>query len=412
MTTTPRRARWALVIGSLAVALGVVEIGLRNIGGVFHDEFTQLDPVRGWVLRPGFAGWMAGERTLWVRINSDGLRDDEHARAADRQTLRIAVLGDSYMQGLNVPLEHTFPSFLERRVSGCFAAAGRAVEVINFGVSGYGTAQELLAYRHQAAGYAPDLVLIAVYTNNDIANNHRRLNPVAFPELSPYFLVQGGALVDDHSVPRPAAPAHPWWRRGRLWLTGRSRVAQLAYLSWGGIRAWLGPAPADEAEAAPAAAGEAGIYQPPASDDLADAWQVTEALLHALANEVAANGSALWIATLANAAQITPDLDQRRALERELGVDDLYYPDRRIHGVAEAIGVPVISLAEPMADYAARQQVQLTGGYTARVPEGSGHWNERGYQLAADLVGERICAAAPELVRRPRPRVPMAPIAP
>ena len=408
----PRRVRWALVIGSLAVALGLVEVGLRSVGGVFQDEFTQLDPIRGWVLRPGFAGWMAGERTLWVRINSDGLRDDEHARAADPRTIRIAVLGDSYMQGLNVPLEHTFASFLERRVSGCFAAAGRTAEVINFGVSGYGTAQELLTYRHQAAGYAPDLVLLAVYTNNDIANNHRRLNPVAFPELSPYFLVQGDGLVDDQSVPRPVAPVHPWWRRGRLWLTGRSRVAQLLYLSWGGIRAWLGPAPADDAETVPADAGEASIYQPPASADLAAAWQVTEALLRELANEVAANGSTLWITTLANTAQITPDLEARRALERELGVDDLYYPDRRIRGVAEAIGVPVISLAEPMADYAARHRVHLQGGYTARVPEGAGHWNERGYQLAADLVGERICAAAPALAWRPRPRVPAAPTTP
>ncbi len=63
-----------------AVAIILVEFGLRNVGGVSHDTFMMPDHYRGWVLKPGFSGWISDENTLWV-------------------------LGDSYMQGINVPRE-------------------------------------------------------------------------------------------------------------------------------------------------------------------------------------------------------------------------------------------------------------------------------------------------------------------
>ena len=47
----------------------------------------------------------------------------------------------------------------------------RPVEVINAGVSGFGTDQELLWLREEGVKYAPDLVLLAVYPHNDFMNN-------------------------------------------------------------------------------------------------------------------------------------------------------------------------------------------------------------------------------------------------
>ncbi len=408
------RPRVALVVASLALALAVAEFALRHIGGLVQDEFMRLDPIRGWALRPGFEGWMSAERPLWMRINSDGMRDVERSRARTPNTLRIAVLGDSYMQGVNVPLEETFPSYLEARVSQCLAAPASRVEVLNFGVSGYGTAQELLAYRHQAASYAPDLVLLAMYTRNDIANNHPELNPTEVPELAPYFILRDGELVEDRSFLRHQAETgrQPWWRRARIAITARIRIAQLLYQTWARIRPRVAPmADNSESESDPDDAlisldPEEGFHREPAFPELEAAWQVTEALLRQLAREVAANGSRFWMTTLANAQQVTPVLEERRALERELGVDDLYYPERRLRALAVAEGIPIVTLAEPMADYAASHGVYLNGGYTASFPGGTGHWNARGNQLAADLVGERICAEMPTLVGRARPRVP------
>jgi hypothetical protein len=120
---------------SAVLALLTWEIGLRNIGGVFHDRFTQPDDIRGWSLRPGFSGWMNAENTIWVQINSDGMRDREHPLAPPPRTLRVAVLGDSYMQGVNVEPEAMFTTFLERHLNRCIGGGAR-VDVLNFGVSG------------------------------------------------------------------------------------------------------------------------------------------------------------------------------------------------------------------------------------------------------------------------------------
>jgi len=70
-----------------------------------------------------------------------------------------------------VPVENTFWAVMEDRLKGCNAFAGKQIEVLNFGVSGYGTAQELLSLRQDVWDYQPDMVLLAVTTGNDISDN-------------------------------------------------------------------------------------------------------------------------------------------------------------------------------------------------------------------------------------------------
>jgi hypothetical protein len=69
---------------------------------------------------------------------------------------------------------------------------GREVEAVNFGVSGYGTAQELITLRDKVFDYEPDIVLLAFTTNNDVTDNSRALKRT---DEIPYFLMREGALV-------------------------------------------------------------------------------------------------------------------------------------------------------------------------------------------------------------------------
>lgn len=72
-----------------------------------------LDEARGYALRPGMEGWFRKEGESYVRINSDGLRDRQHTKAKPENTLRIAVLGDSYAEALQVPMEQAFWAVME-----------------------------------------------------------------------------------------------------------------------------------------------------------------------------------------------------------------------------------------------------------------------------------------------------------
>src|ERR1044072_8242469 len=182
------RVKLAVVASSLVVGLLIFELFLRAVGFTY-PVFYEPDASRGYALRPGMAGWDRKEGEAFVRINSDGLRDREHTKEKPADTLRVAVVGDSYAEAFQVAQEKAFWAVMERRLQDCPALGGRRVEVINFGVSGYGTAQELITLREKVWEYSPDVVLLAVTTNNDVLDNSRALK---LTDEIPYFTLRGG----------------------------------------------------------------------------------------------------------------------------------------------------------------------------------------------------------------------------
>src|SRR2546423_4830587 len=152
----PLRVRALTVALSVLVGLLIFEVFLRAVGFTY-PIFYQPDEVCGYALRPRMQGWYRKEGAAFVRINSEGLRDREHSKQKPPNTFRIAVLGDSYAEAFQVEQDAAFWSVLERRLNDCSVLEGRKVEVINFGVSGYGTAQELLTLRERVWDYSPDV---------------------------------------------------------------------------------------------------------------------------------------------------------------------------------------------------------------------------------------------------------------
>lgn len=152
-----RRTSWkgriVLILFGLIAGLLAAEIALR-LGGISYPKFYQADASRGYSPRPGMEGWYEFEGRAYVRINSDGLRDRERSKTKPPNTFRIAVLGDSYAEAFQVPLEEGFCSVMESRLRECLGL--ERVEVINFGVSGYGTSQELITLRERVWQYSPD----------------------------------------------------------------------------------------------------------------------------------------------------------------------------------------------------------------------------------------------------------------
>jgi hypothetical protein len=117
--------------------------------------------------------------------------------------VRIAILGDSYAQALQVPLEKTFWSVIEQQLNTCKPFGTQQTEVINFGVSSYGTAQELLTLRHKVWDYNPELILLALTTGNDIRNNSKYLESKdnrQVASMMPFFIYEDGKLVLDNSI--------------------------------------------------------------------------------------------------------------------------------------------------------------------------------------------------------------------
>ena len=172
MTKHPKRnfvkKKLLLILFGLLVGCLLTEVFLRVIGYSYPIFYT-TDYYRGFALRPGLEGHYQREGESYVRINSDGQRDRERAKAKPPDTVRIAVLGDSFAEAMHVPMEQTFWSLLERKLEECHAFPGKHVEVLNFGVSGYGTAQELMTLRKKGLG------LLTRYRGAGVYHLQRRL---------------------------------------------------------------------------------------------------------------------------------------------------------------------------------------------------------------------------------------------
>src|ERR1700737_4992723 len=187
----------------LVVVIGVLlwcaaaEGGLRLLNVRFDASLFTPDPELGWALRPNAKGWIVSEGEAYVRINSAGMRDKERSIPKPPNTFRIAFLGDSMTEARQVPLEDNYCARLEHDLETSVMKGG-VVEVVNFGVPGYGTAQELLMLRNKVRKYKPDLVLLEFYFGNDLSDNHRTLDYTK-PGGRPYFVEKDGQLILDDS---------------------------------------------------------------------------------------------------------------------------------------------------------------------------------------------------------------------
>jgi hypothetical protein len=389
--------RKELILAALvALVLPVLaEVALR-IGNVqINSQLYTADQQRGWALRPGGAGWVVDETRQYVRINSHGFHDLERNYEKPPNTLRIAILGNSWTEAMQVPLDKNYCSVLERKLTESSCHAGEHVEVLNFGVSGYSTAQELLLLREEVWKYHPDVIVLAFYSARDIANNVRQFNNAAEPEQSPYFVYRSGRLVLDESF--RALPAVQ--SRQIILQKIRGRVndhvlllqAVNAFVRYG--RARIAMAAVKER------AGEAGvntlehsIYVAPKQPALQEAWSVTEGLLEAMRDETKSHGAEFRIVTLANRPQVIPDLAKRTAFMQALGVSDLAYADERIKNFGAREGISVTNLAPALSAYAEAHHVYLNGFNETNL--GGGHWNETGHRLAAETIAASMCGSA------------------
>jgi hypothetical protein len=160
-----------LLVVTIVLCVAVLEVGVRVLG-MAPPMLWQPDPELGWRHIPGARARWTEEGDGQVRINALGYRDRDRSLEKPEGVFRIAVFGDSMTEGVQVDLEQTYTYLLEEKLS----RANAPVEVLNFGMNGYGPIQELLLFRREVSRYQPDLVILATFVDNDIADCHRQLS--------------------------------------------------------------------------------------------------------------------------------------------------------------------------------------------------------------------------------------------
>ena len=116
----------------------------------------------------------------YTEINSFGMRDEEVDLDSIRSLYKIAVIGDSHSYSSSMKnIAETFPSQLEKYLNQHIGQ--RTVKVLNFGVPGYNTAQELEVLKTKALIFEPKMVILQYCINdthicNYIQPEYKKLN--------------------------------------------------------------------------------------------------------------------------------------------------------------------------------------------------------------------------------------------
>ena len=203
---------------SAAIAFGVFEGGLRLLGFGPPAINTEFDGELGWRAMPDHSiERSSSEFDLTLSTDALGLRDDfqsADAVAKGEGVHRVLFLGDSFVNGYTVSREDLFVDRLEA----AYADEGRSIEIVNAGVQGYSTDQQLLWLRRHGAALTPDLIVVFPYENDIWWNASGQYVDEPKPLLG-----DDGAPVTGHELVAP--PTRSLW--------GKTATANLARLFQG-----------------------------------------------------------------------------------------------------------------------------------------------------------------------------------
>jgi hypothetical protein len=198
-----RRAGSALVaLAAVLATLLIVEAVLRTTHAFgARVSWTEPDPGIGFRSTPGRAywNWSENDHPVSGRINSHGWRDRERSAEKPRGVYRVAFLGDSFVEAMQVETDSTFLALAEDDLN---SRSGRRVEIMNFGRSGATQTEELLILRSDVEEFSPDMVALFFNPGNDIGDVARETTG----SLRPFFLLgPDGELRLDTSFNRSRA---------------------------------------------------------------------------------------------------------------------------------------------------------------------------------------------------------------
>ncbi len=159
--TYSRSVRVTAIFLWLVLTFAAFEIGLRLVVRFLPADYgAAVEALPGsqriYGLKPNLP--------LPVFSNSYGFRGVEVSRDKPAGVFRIVMLGDSITFGNSVSWNETFSYFLEQQLNE--TGGPMRFEVLNLGVSGYNTAQELATLREVGLQFSPDLVVLNICLND------------------------------------------------------------------------------------------------------------------------------------------------------------------------------------------------------------------------------------------------------
>ena len=377
--------RLTLTFSGVLFVLIILEVGFRMTGVMCSGcAYLQRDPITGYTHIPDKLVVFNEEGYGIHRINRDGFDDSYYSLDKSPGTFRVAVLGDSLVEGLQVMPEMRFTEILEKDL---------AMDVLNFGLGSSGTDVQLLQWRHKVRQYQPDAVILVFSESTDVIDNAPQVFGNSHPGEEPYFVVVGGEL---HMKNADAVRAQYIQEVGSFW--GVAKRWTRANLFLGRI---LSLVPSLLSGDATAVSGTFQAFPPNGTsqslviqdedclddDDylygshvlgggvrchpyFAEALDLTEALILTLRAEVEKSGARFLVVSVSDCETLMDHVHSKGSS-----------PDpsltERLEVFSQNSGIDFLSLTSGFSDHSDPRQLYI---------DCPGHFSQDGHELAAELI--------------------------
>jgi hypothetical protein len=370
-----------LFLGGLTIAFIIFEMTVRLFGLAQQTaNLYEPDSLIGLKHVPNASGlWRKKEFRTEIRINSEGFRDVDHEINKPGGVYRIIVLGDSYVEAFQLPLKDTFHKILEKRLNE--TVKGKKIEIMNFGVSGFGATQNYLALRYYGYKYNPDMVILTVTTGNDIRNAHPDLE---MDNSKPYFMFdKNGKLYQRPFYIQKGLGLTPFVLNHIFFPHAYIYIAQTL-----GPKLWEYKAAKAKANAEPDVSLDSYVYIDPYPHVWEEAWRATLAVILQMKKELNEKGIKFLVVTLTDSdGQIDGKLQEylgnkakgkniKWDIEKPVKILDEFCNENKINFL------PLL--------YGFRKEFGKTHEKFHFIYDG--HWNKRGHGLAAEIIYKKITA--------------------
>ena len=362
------RVRLLLLTSGLLVGLLLTEVVHRIARtqictGPGSSSIFTPDTNYGWKHRRKASGWFFGcdgqsyEFSNRVRTNSNGLRDHETPYEKPPHSRRVLLLGDSMTEAVQVPLGETFSERAEELLSDSLGH----VEVINTGCAGYGTDNEVLFYRHEGVRYDADLVVLVLFTRNDVidvsSTLHPRMTHAVYLPPKRYFTLDAN---DGLRLEKPAPPAarepsetvvKRWYRNIRSQLFVLRALERL-------MSAPNSQLPPATTERSGPVVGWQAVYSRNIHPEIARGWKLIEKLIIALRDDVQRTGAELLVVIMPSREEVAiagpPALHP--PIAKQTALWNLDQANQISREILDRIGVEYLNVLPPL-----RSHVETTG---------------------------------------------------
>ncbi len=313
-----------------------------------------------------------------VDFNSKGMRGPEVTYGKPDNVYRILIIGDSFVEAIQVDYDDTFYALLQRELDK-HGTAERRYEVLAIGRTGWGTLHEYIYYHVEGYKLNAELVILMFYIN-DVADNY----PIFFsPDINNtnyefIFADDTVRIVDTNQQSLPpnsarrlynALPA-PLQKTSLARLFVRLGDPPIPVMTPGGVMTRVHP--------------QYYIYvTKPVMEGYPEAWKRTEQGLRLLATEIDKNGGQFAVVPIFLGSEMVQNISGWFPALVEGWQWDIDLPEKSLALILNDLPAQLVSTRPTYEAYA-----EGVGGevYNLLYLPGDGHFNKLGHQLTKEVI--------------------------